>query len=158
MTTVGRIQRIFKVQKTEKGEFQRTTRNPSLTVPTLFRRSYQSILAHTTAQKHQRELEPGPDWRIWTLPDCSSCDTMDQEGALATVSIGLGADDQHFISVGEQGVVLSAALVQLKGECMKFLGEYLLRRNTPLEEPDEVLEESLSDDEEEEEEKSDVRI
>ncbi|BBM98152.1 hypothetical protein MPTK1_1g11220 [Marchantia polymorpha subsp. ruderalis] len=88
-------------------------------------------------------------------------DIMDQEGALATASIALGPDDQHFISVGEQqGLVLSAALVQLKGECMKFLGEYLLRRNTPLEEPDEVLEESLSEEEEEEEEeeKSDARL
>ncbi|KAL3701077.1 hypothetical protein R1sor_019099 [Riccia sorocarpa] len=66
---------------------------------------------------------------------------------VASAVIVLGTEDRLSASVGQECGKLSAALVQLKGECMKFLGDYLIRKNTPLEEPDEVLEESLSDDE-----------
>ncbi|KAL2650557.1 hypothetical protein R1flu_018685 [Riccia fluitans] len=81
---------------------------------------------------------------------------------VASAVIVLGTEDQLSTSVGPECGRLSAALVQLKEECMKFLGSFLIRQNTPLEEPDEVLEESLSGDDDEgeileEEEKSKAR-
>ncbi|CAM6105558.1 unnamed protein product [Calypogeia fissa] len=83
---------------------------------------------------------------------------MDEESGrrpLARATIVLDGQDQLSASASGNHSSLSSALVELKGKCMEFLGEYLLKQNTPLEEPDEVLgTEPGSDDEEEEESSS----